>query len=49
MGLHLIDNCDLETVAQACAQRSRWTFLSVIAPLVLVKGTASPVNPLAVF
>ena len=49
MGLHLIDNCDLEAVAQACAQRSRWTFLSVIAPLVLAKGTASPVNPLAVF
>ena len=49
MGIHLIDNCALEDVAQACASRSRWTFLSVIAPLVLVRGTASPVNPLAVF
>jgi kynurenine formamidase len=49
MGIHLIDNCDLEGIAQACAARSRWTFLSVIAPLVLEKGTASPVNPLAVF
>lgn len=49
MGIHLIDNCDLEEVAKACAARSRWTFLSIIAPLVLVKGTASPVNPLAVF
>ena len=49
MGIHLIDNCDLEDVAEASAARSRWTFLCVIAPLVLEKGTASPVNPLAVF
>ncbi len=49
MGVHLIDNCDLEAVAQACAERSRWEFLLVLAPLVLRQGTASPVNPLAVF
>jgi kynurenine formamidase len=49
MGIHLIDNCDLEEVSQACAERSRWAFLLMIAPLVLQRGTASPVNPLAVF
>src|SRR5262249_26381861 len=49
MGGHLIDNCDLEAVSQACADRSRWAFLLMIAPLVLQRGTASPVNPLAVF
>ena len=49
MGVHLIDNCDLEAASIACAERSRWAFLLVIAPLVLSRGTASPVNPLAVF
>ena len=49
MGVHLIDNCDLEAVSAACAERSRWAFLLVVAPLVLQRGTASPVNPLAVF
>jgi hypothetical protein len=49
MGVHLIDNCDLEEVSQACAERSCWAFLLMIAPLVLQRGTASPVNPLAVF
>jgi kynurenine formamidase len=49
MGIHLLDNCALDAVAEACAARSRWTFLLVVAPLVLVRGTASPVNPLAIF
>lgn len=49
MGVHLIDNCDLEAVSEACAARSRWAFLLMVAPLVLHRGTASPVNPLAVF
>lgn len=49
MGIHLIDNCNLDDVAAACAARSRWTFLCAIAPLVLIRGTASPVNPLAIF
>lgn len=49
MGLHLLDNCDLERLAEACARRARWTFLLVVSPLVLLRGTASPVNPLAVF
>ena len=49
MGLHLIDNCDLEPLAKACEEKARWEFLFVVAPLKLVKGTASPVNPLAMF
>src|SRR5437763_958432 len=49
MGIHLLDNCALDPLAEACAARSRWTFLLVVAPLVLVRGTASPVNPLAIF
>jgi len=49
MGVHLLDNCALDALAETCATHSRWTFLLAVAPLVLVRGTASPVNPLAIF
>jgi kynurenine formamidase len=49
MGLWLIDNCNLEDLAQACAARQRWEFLLTIAPLRLRNVTGSPVNPLAIF
>jgi kynurenine formamidase len=49
MGLHLLDNLDLEGLAVACAEESRWEFLLTVAPLVLSRGTASPVNPIALF
>jgi kynurenine formamidase len=49
IGLHLLDNLDLEALAQACAEESRHEFLLTIAPLVLFRGTASPVNPIALF
>jgi hypothetical protein len=49
MGLPLLDNADLESLATACAERNRWQFFLTIAPLKLRGGTASPVNPIAVF
>jgi kynurenine formamidase len=49
MGLHLLDNLDLEALAVACAEERRHEFLLTIAPLVLEGGTGSPVNPIAVF
>jgi kynurenine formamidase len=49
MGVHLIDNADLDAVAETCARARRYEFMFVMAPLVLERGTASPVNPLAVF
>jgi kynurenine formamidase len=49
MGLHLLDNLDLDGLADACAEEGRWEFLLTVAPLVLRRGTASPVNPIAVF
>jgi kynurenine formamidase len=49
MGLWLIDNANLEDLAQACAARGRWEFLLTIAPLRLRNVTGSPVNPVAVF
>ncbi|HUC05950.1 MAG TPA: cyclase family protein [Acidimicrobiales bacterium] len=49
MGVHLLDNLDLDQLAVACAEEHRWEFLLTVAPLVLFRGTASPVNPIAVF
>jgi kynurenine formamidase len=49
MGLWILDNANLEDVAQACRQRNRWEFLLSIGPLRLHNTTGSPVNPIAVF
>jgi len=49
MGLPMIDNCDLERLAIACAELGRWEFQFVMSPLPLVGGSGSPVNPLAIF
>jgi kynurenine formamidase len=49
MGLHLIDNLELEPLAKACGEEKRWEFMLTLAPLVLFRGTASPVNPIALF
>jgi hypothetical protein len=44
-----MDNLDFDALATACAEEGRWEFLFTVAPLVLRRGTASPVNPIAVF
>jgi kynurenine formamidase len=49
MGTPIFDNCDLEEVAGAAAQRKRWTFLLTAAPLRVPGGTGSPLNPIATF
>jgi kynurenine formamidase len=49
LGVHLMDNLDIDALATACAEERRWEFLFTVAPLVLRRGTASPVNPIAVF
>jgi kynurenine formamidase len=48
MGLWLIDNCELEKLAEACASRKQWTFLIVIAPFPYRGATGCPVNPIAI-
>jgi kynurenine formamidase len=48
MGLHLIDNMKLAHLSERCADAGRWEFLFTMAPLRIVKGTGSPVNPVAV-
>jgi kynurenine formamidase len=49
MGLHLLDNLNLEDAAQACARENRWAFLLTLAPLRIQGGTGSPLNPIAMF
>jgi kynurenine formamidase len=48
MGVHLLDNLDLDDLSVACAAAGRWNFMLAVAPLVLHQGTASPVNPIAI-
>ena len=49
LGVHLFDNCDLEALARAAAERKRWEFLLTGAPLPIRGGTGSPLNPIATF
>ena len=49
LGIHMIDNCDLEALGAAVAERDRAEFLLMLAPLAIPGGTGSPLNPIAVF
>jgi kynurenine formamidase len=49
MGVHLLDNADLEALAEKCARDSRYAFMFNLLPLVLERGTGSPANPIALF
>ena len=49
MGMCLLDSADLEALSAACAERNRYQFLFTMAPLRVLNGTGSPVNPLAMF
>ena len=49
MGIAIFDNLDLERAAETARRLNRWEFLLTTAPLRVVKGTGSPLNPIAVF
>ena len=49
MGIHLIDNADFDSLARRRKKHSRYEFMFTMAPLILERGTGSPVNPLAIF
>ena len=49
MGMHLLDYLQFEDLVPVCEAEERWSFLCVIAPLRIVGGTGSPVNPIAIF
>jgi kynurenine formamidase len=48
MGLPTLWNVNLKGLAAACAELRRWEFLFMVAPLIVVGGTGSVVNPMAV-
>jgi kynurenine formamidase len=49
LGIHLIDRADLDALAEAAAERGRYEFMLMIAPLPIPNGTGSPINPIGVF
>lgn len=49
MGIHLIDNAELDPLAAHCAREGHYQFMLSLLPLVLERGTASPANPVALF
>lgn len=48
-GVALVDNALLQPLAEACAAEGRYEFMLTLAPLPVVGGTGSPVNPIALF
>jgi hypothetical protein len=48
-GVGLVDNALLEPLATACAEEGRYEFMLMVLPLVVVGGTGSPLNPVALF
>jgi kynurenine formamidase len=49
MGINLLDNQDLEAIADTAARLKRWDFMISIAPVPVTGGTGFPVNALATF
>jgi kynurenine formamidase len=49
MGVHLLDYLQLEDLRAGCERSERWEFLFAAAPLRIVGGTGSPLNPIAIF
>ena len=49
MGMPLLDNANFERLAATCAELGRYEFMLTVAPLVVLGGTGSPVNPIATF
>lgn len=49
MGLPLLDNANFERLSATCAETGRYEFMLAVAPLVVLGGTGSPVNPIATF
>jgi kynurenine formamidase len=49
LGINILDNQDLELLAETAARLKRWEFELVINPVPVTGGTGSPLNTLAVF
>ena len=48
LGVHLLDYLQFEDLVPFCEAVGHWSFLCVVAPLRIQRGTGSPVNPIAV-
>ena len=48
-GVALVDNALLQPLAEVCAEEKMYEFMLTINPLVVVGGTGSPANPIAMF
>lgn len=48
LGMALFDNAMLEDIAMRCGQIGRYEFLFVSSPLIVIGGTGSPINPIAI-
>ncbi len=49
LGVHILDNCDFEAVAETAAKLNRWEFMLTTSPIPVKGGTGSPLNPIATF
>jgi hypothetical protein len=49
LGINILDNLDLELVAEAARELGRWDFLITAGPLRIDQGHGSPLNPIATF
>lgn len=49
MGLHILDNAELDHLSKVCQEENRWEFMVTFAPWRYKGTTSSPVNPLAIF
>jgi kynurenine formamidase len=49
LGVDIFDNLDLERAVETARRLNRYEFMFTAAPLVIEKGTGSPLNPLAIF
>ncbi len=49
LGVNILDNQDLEAVAEVAAKLKRWEFMITINPLPVTGGTGSPMNTIATF
>jgi kynurenine formamidase len=49
LGINLLDNQDLEALAETAARLNRWAFMLTVAPVPVTGGTGFPVNALATF
>jgi kynurenine formamidase len=49
LGIHLVDNAQLDRLSAACAAADRWYFTFMLTVPRLPRATGAPVNPVAVF